>query len=69
MARAKLRSLTPHLVAWAIIALIVWAQAPGQIAADTKFDLTTNPAGFLAQAMHAYTDRFTLGQLQNQAYG
>ncbi|WP_070975615.1 alpha-(1-_3)-arabinofuranosyltransferase family protein [Corynebacterium sp. MC3] len=69
MARAKLRSCTPHLVAWAFIALIVWAQAPGQIAADTKFDLTTNPAGFLAQALHAYTDRFTLGQLQNQAYG
>ena len=44
-------------------------QPPGQVAADTKFDLVANPARFLARATHAYTDEFPLGQVQNQAYG
>lgn len=51
------------------LALVVLVQPWGLTAADTKHDLVANPAGFLAGALHAYTDTFTLGQLQNQAYG
>ncbi|WP_414437391.1 alpha-(1-_3)-arabinofuranosyltransferase family protein [Corynebacterium minutissimum] len=51
------------------LALVVLLQPWGLTAADTKHDLVANPAGFLAGALHAYTDTFTLGQLQNQAYG
>lgn len=41
----------------------------GEVAADTKLDLMVDPAGFLAGAASAYSADFTLGQLQNQAYG
>lgn len=51
------------------LALVVVVQPWGLTAADTKHDLVANPSGFLAGALHAYTDTFTLGQLQNQAYG
>lgn len=51
------------------LALVVLVQPWGLTAADTKHDLVANPAHFLAGALHAYTDTFTLGQLQNQAYG
>ncbi|GAB2498171.1 Alpha-(1-_3)-arabinofuranosyltransferase [Corynebacterium atrinae] len=58
-----------HLIGWLFISLLVWAQSPGRTSADTKHDLAANPAGFLAGALHAWTDTFALGQLQNQAYG
>lgn len=58
-----------HLLGWVVLGLVSLLQAPGRVAADTKHDLTADPAGFLAQATHAWTDTFTLGQLQNQAYG
>ena len=51
------------------LALVVLVQPWGLTAADTKHDLVVNPARFLGAALHAYTDTFTLGQLQNQAYG
>ncbi|MTD92282.1 alpha-(1-_3)-arabinofuranosyltransferase domain-containing protein [Corynebacterium hiratae] len=51
------------------LALVVLLQPWGLTAADTKHDLVANPARFLGAALHAYTDAFTLGQLQNQAYG
>ncbi|ACP33944.1 alpha-(1-_3)-arabinofuranosyltransferase domain-containing protein [Corynebacterium aurimucosum] len=51
------------------LALVVLVQPWGLTAADTKHDLVANPARFLAGALHTYTDTFTLGQLQNQAYG
>lgn len=41
----------------------------GEVAADTKLDLMVDPAGFLTGAAAAYSPEFTLGQLQNQAYG
>jgi arabinofuranan 3-O-arabinosyltransferase len=59
----------PHVLGWVFLALVSFLQPPGLVAADTKHDLTVDPAGFLAQATHAWTDTFTLGQLQNQAYG
>ncbi len=58
-----------HLLGWVVLGLVSLLQDPGRVAADTKHDLTADPAGFLAQATHAWTDTFTLGQLQNQAYG
>lgn len=62
-----------HFYVWIALGLVVFCQSLsqpfGQVAADTKLDLLLNPAGFLSGALHAWTDTFTLGQLQNQAYG
>ena len=51
------------------LGLLSFCQPFGLIAADTKHDLVANPWGFLASATSAWTDVFTFGQLQNQAYG
>lgn len=64
-----MRARHAHAAGLVLVALVVLAQPWGLTAADTKHDLAANPAGFLAGALHAYTDTFTLGQLQNQAYG
>ena len=58
-----------HVIGWVICAVLAFAQPFGLTAADTKHDLAADPAGFLAGAFSAYSDNFTLGQLQNQAYG
>lgn len=60
---------TQRLAGLAFLALIVLLQPWGLTAADTKHDLAANPAGFLRGALSVYTDNFTLGQIQNQAYG
>ncbi|MFP7365872.1 DUF3367 domain-containing protein [Corynebacterium callunae] len=59
----------PHFWAWILLGFLVFLQHPGQVSADTKLDLLLDPAGFLGGALHAWTDTFTMGQLQNQAYG
>lgn len=73
-ARLRIRAhathpLNTHAIVWLVLATAMFAQPVGLIAADTKHDLTADPAGFLAAATHAWTDVFPLGQLQNQAYG
>nr|WP_128889090.1 alpha-(1->3)-arabinofuranosyltransferase family protein [Corynebacterium pelargi] len=58
-----------HLWGWLGALAIAFLQPWGKVAADTKHDLAADPSGFLAQALHAYSPIFPLGQIQNQVYG
>ena len=69
MAPASTSARIPHIIGWLCAALMCFLPQSGRIAADTKLDLSVDPLGFLAQAAHAWTDAFPMGQLQNQAYG
>ncbi|GAA4482817.1 alpha-(1-_3)-arabinofuranosyltransferase family protein [Rhodococcus olei] len=58
------------LVGASVVAVVLaFLQAPGRLVADTKYDLTQNPLGFLGRASHQWSSLAPLGQVQNQAYG
>ncbi len=64
---APRRRALPSLLAVAAYAL-AFRQRPGQLAADTKIDLHTDPVGFLADAAAAWAPSGGLGQVQAGQY-
>ena len=65
---ARLSSRWLWLVS-AIALVCAFAQSPGEVAPDTKLDLTANPLRFLARAADLWNSDLPFGQTQNQAYG
>ncbi len=59
-----------RLVAGCVALLaLAFAQLPGYLLFDTKFDLAVDPWHYLARALHMWDSNGAIGQLQNQAYG
>ncbi len=57
------------LLASFVLVAAVFAQEPGRVAFETKFDLVANPAGFLLRALNLWDATAGWGQVQNQAVG
>ena len=56
-----------HLLGWLLLGLVSFLQQPGQVAADTKHDLTADLGFYAGDARLDGT--FTLGQLQIRPTG
>jgi arabinofuranan 3-O-arabinosyltransferase len=52
-----------------VLIALAFAQAPGYLTFDTKFDLVVDPWHYLNRAVHMWDSNGAIGQLQNQAYG
>ncbi|WP_243060216.1 alpha-(1-_3)-arabinofuranosyltransferase family protein [Nocardioides sp. SR21] len=67
----------PHVGAQGLVSLVVTVgvlalnliQQPGLVTFDTKLDLQFDVTGFLTRSLDVWTGDWTLGGLQNQAYG
>ena len=53
----------------AVLVAVAFAQLPGYLIFDTKFDLVVDPWHYLDRAVHMWDSNGAIGQLQNQAYG
>ena len=56
-------------LAGAVALVVSLASSPGQVAPDTKLDLTAAPLRFLVRAANLWNSDLPFGQTQNQAYG
>ncbi|HWS36774.1 MAG TPA: alpha-(1-_3)-arabinofuranosyltransferase family protein [Actinoplanes sp.] len=59
----------PAITAALLLFVVAFVQRPGRITFDTKLDLTEDPIGFMARALHLWNPSATSGELQQQAYG